>query len=799
MMMRHANPVVVAVAIATTFALGCKEEATPITPAEAEQYVETWAPTVEQTLTERTEGASIARELKTVIDAAAAKEEGASQRNEPPYGIFVKDVYAEFEYQPHLVQHGKLTPAGEAIWTNIQTVADHALDPEPYHLVEISAAIEKLEKVAPEVNTDDLHPTDSERKFASDWLLKKSQEDFPLTEENYVALTDALLESSKSARLKEVMKGYEELGGKLAADSARLEQMLARDWVKFSRDVGNRHVREMFIHPRHDDYYNDPEIRKQNERNGADLASYKAGVMWRKAARVAESMKNHTGTLHQRIRASLRDVMTSDQPEKVAASVWPAQPEYKGLISEYKRYRAITDAGGWKEVPQKKRLKVGSRDKVVKQLKERLQIEGYYPQDAELDTRYDEELAEAVRAYQRTHQMEVTGVPHRTFWRSLNVPAESRTEQIALNLARWRVSNIRHDEDETYVYINVPDFHAELWDKGERQMRFGIVVGNNDLVEDEETGDKERANRTPVPIAAYIDRAIYNPYWNVTPRVRTNEILPEVKEWVEARYRRKKAAEDDKYAALRAALSGNTSPATDSQTGSAIGSANPDPTLTNTVGDPTGSPTGATNTEDAPPTQDTEEEEVKPFRLEPGSFDLASFPYVNPETGEVDVSTTIPDNIPGWYAENDYEVMHAGKKWEYVRMTPGDHNALGLVKVIFPNYHDVYLHDTNAKPLFQRDIRAFSHGCMRMAQPLDFAEYLLRRDGVYEEHDIPEILKEGTYLPVFLKRQVPVFVEYRTVRVDSDGRANFLADIYDYDEEGVVLPKLDKTQKPVAP
>lgn len=157
-------------------------------------------------------------------------------------------------------------------------------------------------------------------------------------------------------------------------------------------------------------------------------------------------------------------------------------------------------------------------------------------------------------------------------------------------------------------------------------------------------------------------------------------------------------------------------------------------------------------------------------------------PYYNAETGEIDPSTTDPENIPGWYAANNYEVMHAGKKWEYVRMTPGDHNALGFVKIIFPNLHDVYLHDTNARALFRLDIRAFSHGCMRVKDPLKLAEWLLRRDGLYEKNDVPEALKTGDYLPIFLNRQVPVFVEYYTVRVDEKGRANFLADVYDYDD-----------------
>lgn len=775
--------------VASTIAFGCEKE-TPITPDEATEYVAAWAPTVEQALNQRSEGASVSRELKSVIVAEAAREEAKSQRDEPPYDSFVKEVYEKNEYQPKLVLHGKLTPAGEAVWTNIQQVADHALDPEPYHLAQISASIENLDKVAGDFEAGSLEASDAEKQWAVNWLTQKTHETFELTEATHEQTTDAMLESAAGERLKTVMKDYEELGGKLAADSAKLEWMLAHDFAKFSRDVGNRHVRTMFLHPRHDDYYNDPEIRQQSERPPEAIGAYKAGVMWRKASRVADSMANHTKTKHRRIKADLEQLLSSEKPAEVVASIWPAQPQYRGLVNEFVRYRAIVDAGGWEEVDEIRRLKHGQKKAGVKELKKRLQAEGYYPEQAELTNKFGDDLKKAILTYQTTHQMEKTGEPHRVFWRSLNVSAEERMKQIALNLERWRRSNIRHDQDETYVYVNVPDFTAELWDEGERKMRFEIVVGNNDWVEDEETEEKYKGNRTPLPIAAYIDRAIYNPYWNVTPRVRTNEILPEVAEWVEDVYIRKykqQLKDQEKYEALRKAL-GKSS---ESGGGTTLTSTNP------------AAASGAAATPPVTPSEVSPEEGevagITPAMRAHWTANPDVYPYYNAETGEIDVSTTVEGKVPGWYAENDYEVMHAGKSWEYVRMTPGDHNALGLVKVIFPNLHDVYLHDTNAKPLFKRDIRAFSHGCMRMSEPLGFAEYLLRRDSKYEKNDIPKVLKEGTYLPVFLDRQVPVFVEYHTVHVDDEGRANFLADIYDYDEQGIVIPDPDMNKKPAAP
>ncbi len=781
----------VVVMVAASLTLAC-ETKTPYTPEEASAFAEGWAPTLEIALLERTEGASVTRELTAVIDAAAAKSEANTQRKEPPYDVFVKEVYAAREYKPAIVLQGKLTPAGEAIWTEVQHVTDHALDPEPYRLADISKAIDALKASSGEHSSADLAATDADKKWVADWLAAQDKKDFDIAAEGaHEAATDALIASGAAARLDPAMKAHEAFGAALAKDSAQLEWMLAHGWTKFSRDVGNRHVRDQFIHKRHDDFYNDPEIRRQNERPPEARGAYTAGVIWRHASQVAKSMRNETAILHRRIRESLANVLTAEKPAEVARAVWPAHPQYAKLLPEYKRYRAIVDAGGWEDVPEKKRLKVGARDSVVKALKKRLQVEGYYPA-GDLDTKYDNGLKEAIISYQRTHQMEVTGEPHRTFWRSINVPAKRRLAQIELNIQRWRFTNTAHDVEEAYVYVNIPDFTAELWDKQKREMRFEIVVGNNDLVEDAETGEKERANRTPFPIAAYIDRAIYNPFWNVTPRVRTNEILPEVKQSVELAYERKrlkKIEEEQKYEVLRRALQGGDKSTATPSSDRTFASTNLNAPK---VGQPANTPAVVGETPE------------KPKGLTAASFaafaaNPEEYPYYNAETNEIDVSTTIPGKVPAWYAENNYEVMYPSKSWEYVRMTPGDHNALGRVKVIFPNLHDVYLHDTNAKALFSRDIRAFSHGCMRMSKPLGFAEYLLRRDGQYEALDIPKVLKEGTYLPAFLQRQVPVYVEYHTVRIDDDGRANFLSDIYDIDAQGIVIPKEDAKKKAAAP
>jgi murein L,D-transpeptidase YcbB/YkuD len=116
-----------------------------------------------------------------------------------------------------------------------------------------------------------------------------------------------------------------------------------------------------------------------------------------------------------------------------------------------------------------------------------------------------------------------------------------------------------------------------------------------------------------------------------------------------------------------------------------------------------------------------------------------------------------------------------------IKQPPSSKNALGLVKFMFPNRHNIYLHDTPAKNLFGREVRAYSHGCIRLHQPFDFAYQLLAKQesdpkGTFHAH-----LKTGRETRVNLKQPVPVHIVYRTAFVTADGRMNFRRDVYGRD------------------
>ncbi|KQW78179.1 hypothetical protein ASC89_15395 [Devosia sp. Root413D1] len=146
---------------------------------------------------------------------------------------------------------------------------------------------------------------------------------------------------------------------------------------------------------------------------------------------------------------------------------------------------------------------------------------------------------------------------------------------------------------------------------------------------------------------------------------------------------------------------------------------------------------------------------------------------------------------PGYLASQNMEMLSGGKvinasaiDWTqtninrfHIRQKPGAGNALGRVKFLFPNQHDIYLHDTPSKSLFSRSFRAYSHGCVRVENPMDFADALLALE--------PE-MNAGTLEAAFgdkerwfnLKTKIPVHISYFTLRVDADGTIRSYGDVY---------------------
>jgi murein L,D-transpeptidase YcbB/YkuD len=118
-----------------------------------------------------------------------------------------------------------------------------------------------------------------------------------------------------------------------------------------------------------------------------------------------------------------------------------------------------------------------------------------------------------------------------------------------------------------------------------------------------------------------------------------------------------------------------------------------------------------------------------------------------------------------------------------MRQLPGPHNVLGLVKFMFPNMHDVYLHDTQTGGLFALARRDFSHGCIRVSDPVGLAEHVLRDQPEWDADKIKDAMQGEDNHRVNLASPVPVYVTYATAAAFEDGEVRFYADIYGLDDK----------------
>ncbi|UQD55797.1 murein L,D-transpeptidase [Flavobacterium sp. K5-23] len=134
-------------------------------------------------------------------------------------------------------------------------------------------------------------------------------------------------------------------------------------------------------------------------------------------------------------------------------------------------------------------------------------------------------------------------------------------------------------------------------------------------------------------------------------------------------------------------------------------------------------------------------------------------------------------------AKNPYYLAKNDMEWvgNRVRQRPGEQNALGKVKFVFPNSHIIYMHDTPSKKLFELEQRAFSHGCIRVARPRDLAIKVLEDDPNWPIEKIDAAMNRGVEKAYNLKTKIPVYIGYFTSWVDREGQVNFYDDIYGHD------------------
>ncbi|MCB2075694.1 MAG: L,D-transpeptidase family protein [Novosphingobium sp.] len=145
-----------------------------------------------------------------------------------------------------------------------------------------------------------------------------------------------------------------------------------------------------------------------------------------------------------------------------------------------------------------------------------------------------------------------------------------------------------------------------------------------------------------------------------------------------------------------------------------------------------------------------------------------------------------------------YKVTKAADGTVYVVQQPGPNNSLGLMKIHIPNPHAIYFHDTPSKHLFDRDVRAFSHGCIRTERAVELGMTMAILGAELPAQEAADISRSGKYTKVAMTRTFPAYITYFTMGRDIDGNLRSFNDIYDRDKpvlDSFAAPRQPKTSQ----
>ncbi len=276
----------------------------------------------------------------------------------------------------------------------------------------------------------------------------------------------------------------------------------------------------------------------------------------------------------------------------------------------------------------------------------------------------DSIIVDALKQFQVDHGLNADGLIGKNTIKALELSNAQRYARVALNIEKWKWEK---SWDEHHIYVNLPSYHVEVFDKGKTIKKHRAIIGAT-------------KHKTPL-ITSQLEYFILNPYWNVPYSIAVNEILPKVKR-------------DPGYLARNGmkVISGGKI--------------------------------------------------LNPTKINWTQYGYGNFPY-------------------------------------RFRQDGGDINALGMVKFRFPNNQAIFLHDTQNKTLFNKDLRAFSHGCIRLENPLEFAEFLTSYDqNTFNEDSIALSIADYERVKVDLNKEVDIYLRYFTADGTNDGGLIFHYDIY---------------------
>jgi murein L,D-transpeptidase YcbB/YkuD len=372
------------------------------------------------------------------------------------------------------------------------------------------------------------------------------------------------------------------------------------------------------------------------------------------------------------------NVLNAGDPAAEIQKLEPPFLGYRKLLALLPVYEGYANRAEGEKFPTvTKTVRPGQPYAGVARLGQFLQVIGDIPAGAQLNpnaTIYDGALVEGLKHYQDRHGETPTGNLDARTINELNTPPAARIRQIKLTLERWRW--LPHSFPQPPVVVNLPEFRARAMNPdGTVAFYKNVIIG------------KAYGHKSPI-FEKEIQYVVFRPYWEVTPSIQRNEIVPHIQK-------------DPNYIAKN------------------------------------------------------------------------NFEVVTPQGEVVTDNQVSPEVLEG------IRSLHL-----MVRQKPGDTNSLGLVKIIFPNPDNVYLHGTDAPGLFSQDVRDFSHGCIRVEQPADLVAWVLRNNPGWDLERVKATMNgEKNNLQVNLATRIPVLIVYGTATVNEENQIRFFDDIYGYDAE----------------
>ena len=371
-------------------------------------------------------------------------------------------------------------------------------------------------------------------------------------------------------------------------------------------------------------------------------------------------------------------VVNAGDPAAEIQKLEPPFLGYRKLLALLPVYEAYAKQDDGQKLPTiTKTVRPGQPYPGLARLGRFLQVIGDIARDVQLNpnaTIYEGALVDGVKHYQVRHGETPTGNLDVRTINELNTPPAARIRQIKLTLERWRW--VPHSFPQPPVVVNLPEYRVRAMNPdGTVAFYKNVIIG------------KAYGHKSPV-FQKEIQYVVFRPYWEVTPSIQRNEIVPHIEK-------------DPNYIAEH------------------------------------------------------------------------NFEVVTPK-GEV-----VTDN------RVSPEVLEGIRSLRLlVRQKPGETNSLGLVKIIFPNPENVYLHGTDAPELFSQDVRDFSHGCIRVEKPADLVAWVLRNNPGWDLERVKATMNgEKNNLQVNLVTRIPVLIVYGTATVNEENQIRFFDDIYGYDAE----------------